>query len=167
MLAPLLPCGCYHMRVTAEPLPALETVAPDNGHDPFPAACAALRQDGYIVPEPERNGRSALTAFRHIATETGFTQPTGGREYYLRLRISAIRQQGRQTLRLEPAELELRTSYVFGEDGQVLWMRKRYPYEQYPGMFDLSYVNREMDRVRALLEQTLNGKESKWSPTTE
>ena len=28
-------------------------------------------------------------------------------------------------------------------------MYKHYPYEKYPGMFDLTLINREMDRVSA------------------
>jgi hypothetical protein len=42
---------------------------------------------------------------------------------------------------------EIRTSYAFNQEGQLGTLYKRYPYEQYPGMFELALINSEMDRV--------------------
>jgi hypothetical protein len=56
---------------------------------------------------------------------------------------------------LESVELEIRSSYVYDEGGKVLSFKKRYPYDHYPGMFDLSSVNWELNRMKGYLESSL------------
>ena len=53
----------------------------------------------------------------------------------------------------ERALAGVRTSYAFNQEGQVGTLYKHYPYEKYPGMFDLVLINRELDRVAADIER--------------
>ena len=101
------------------------------------------------ILETDSSGMVLITAPYHFTTETGFGQPAGGRKYYTQLRIEVLEQNGAVTAHLSHYNFEIRTSYAFNKEGQVGTMYKHYPYEEYPGMFDLALINNEMDRVSA------------------
>lgn len=147
MMLTLLP-ACYHMRVEAEPIAARLITVPGKMHDAV-EKIRTLVEDGWKsrILETDNNGSVLITAPYHFATETGFGQPAGGRKYYTQLRIEIQPQDQSVAVSLSHYNFEIRTSYAYNKDGQVGTMYKHYPYEVYPGMFDLELINREMDRV--------------------
>ena len=102
--------------------------------------------------DADSTGTVLITAPYHFTTDTGFGQPAGGRKYYTQLRIELLQRDGVLTVQLSPYNFEIRTSYAFNDyskGGAVGTMYKHYPYEEYPGMFDLNLINSEIDRVSA------------------
>lgn len=148
-MLPLLP-ACYHMRVEAEPIaPRIVTIT----GQPLDAVrkIRKLVEDVWKcrILETDSSGTVLITAPYHFTTDTGFGQPAGGRKYYTQLRIEVRQQNGIVTTHLSHYNFEIRTSYAYNNQGQVGTMYKHYPYEEYPGMFDLDLINHEMDRVSA------------------
>lgn len=95
----------------------------------------------------ESSGSVLITAPYHFSTDTGFGMPPGGRKYYTQLRIEVLPRPGPVSIKLSPYNFEMRTSYAFNQDGRVGTLHKHYPYEHYPGMFDLARINGEISRV--------------------
>ncbi|RNC72231.1 MAG: hypothetical protein ED859_02530 [Desulfuromonadales bacterium] len=150
--------GCYYFRLAAAPLqkPRFVTVKPVD--EVFGTVRNLLLQDGYIIEQEDPRDRTILTDFRHFSTRAGgVTQPEGGRLYYHKLRVTVEGGDEGAAVVLESVALEIRSSYVYDEGGKVLSFKKRYPYEHYPGMFDLSSVNWELDRMKGYLESSLRG----------
>jgi hypothetical protein len=56
---------------------------------------------------------------------------------------------------LEPIDLEMRSFYVFDQNQNLQTMGKRYSYEDYPGMFDLPPLEKELQRVKMLIDASL------------
>lgn len=148
LLLPLLLAGCYHMRVEAETIePRMVTVRQ--------APTDALRRIRRLVENDmrlwimseENNGATLVTAPWHFYTDTGFGQPAGGRKYYTQLRINVLAGTGGSTVTLSHYNYEIRTSYAYGQDGQVMTMYKHYPHEHYPGMFDNAPLLKELKGV--------------------
>lgn len=148
--------GCYHMRIDPEPLPT-ETVVTSKSTETASRIIKRVLENELQVRilDERNNGSIMISAPRHFATETGFGQPAGGRQYYLQLQIDFIREQNRSYIRLSPFHYELRTSYAYGLEGQVRTLYKIYPYPEYPGMFDISYLENELKRIASLLEHAL------------
>ena len=149
----LLLSACYHLRIDAEPItPLTFTVKEDS-----PSALERIRrlvEDTWRqrILVTEEGGIAMITTPYHFATDTGFGQPPGGRKYYTQLRVE-VRQLDDQTLvTISPYNYEIRTSYAYGEEGQVRTMYKHYPYEKYPGMFDLLPLTKELDRVASAMK---------------
>lgn len=148
--------GCYYFRLAAEPLqkPRFVTVRPAD--EVYATVRRLLEKDGYVIEQEDPRERILLTEFRHISTRAGgVTQPEGGRLYYHKLRVTVGGGEEGADVVLESVELEIRSSYVYEEGGKVLSFRKRYPYEHYPSMFDLSSVNVELRRMEGYLESSL------------
>ena len=123
----------------------------------FAAAKDLLVGGGYVIEQVDSAERVILTEFRHFSTRAGgVTQPEGGRLYFHRLRVTVGGGEEGAAVELESVELEIRSSYVYEEGGKVLSFKKRYPYDHYPSMFDLSLVNRELARMRGYLEKGLS-----------
>lgn len=101
------------------------------------------------ILETDSSGTVLITTPYHFTTETGFGQPAGGRKYYTQLRIEIQQRDGTVSAHLSHYNFEIRTSYAYNKEGQVGTMYKHYPYEEYPGMFDLTLINSEMDRASA------------------
>ena len=101
------------------------------------------------ILETDSSGNVLITTPYHFITDTGFGQPAGGRKYYTQLRIEVQQQNGATSVQISHYNFEIRTSYAYNRDGQVGTMYKHYPYEEYPGMFDLTLINNEMDRAAA------------------
>jgi hypothetical protein len=97
------------------------------------------------------SGLVLITAPYHFYTDTGFGQPAGGRKYYTQLRIEILPQAGLTAIHVSTYNFEMRTSYAFNQDGQIGTLYKHYPYEHYPGMFDLSRIDNELMRVAAIV----------------
>lgn len=154
MLA-LLP-ACYHMRVEAEPI-ATRTITISGKPLDAVAKIRKLVEEEWKcrILETDSSGSVMITAPYHFTTDTGFGQPAGGRKYYTQLRIEVRQQAGSTLVGISPYNFEIRTSYAYNDysKGGVGTMYKHYPYEEYPGMFDLDLINREMDRVLADMHQ--------------
>lgn len=145
----LLP-ACYHMRADAEPIAARIITLPGRPQDVV-RKIRTLLEDTWKcrILETDSSGTILITAPYHFTTETGFGQPAGGRKYYTQLRIEVQMINGAVTAHISHYNFEIRTSYAFNKEGQVGTMYKHYPYEEYPGMFDLTLINSEMDRASA------------------
>lgn len=104
------------------------------------------------VLEVESSGSVLITAPYHFATDTGFGMPPGGRKYYTQLRIEVIPGSGMVSIKISAYKFEMKTSYAFNQDGRVGTLHKHYPYENYPGMFDLARINSEMGRVETSIK---------------
>lgn len=143
----LLP-ACYHMRADAEPIAPRIISLPGQPQD-VTRKIRTLLEDTWKcrILETDSSGTILITAPYHFTTETGFGQPAGGRKYYTQLRIEVQKNNGTVTAHISHYNFEIRTSYAFNKDGQVATMYKHYPYEEYPGMFDLALINSEMDRA--------------------
>lgn len=146
----LLP-ACYHMRSEVEPI--AERVITVSGQ-PREVVGKIRRfveeKRNYRILETDSSGSVLITAPYHFTTETGFGQPAGGRKYYTQLRIEVQQHNDAVTINISHYNFEIRTSYAYNDysrGGAVGTMYKHYPYEEYPGMFDLTLINREMDRV--------------------
>jgi hypothetical protein len=140
--------ACYHMRAEPEliatrsitiTVPPLEAVKKIRRLAERTWKCRILETDS--------SGTVLITAPYHFTTETGFGQPAGGRKYYTQLKIDVHQLNGTTTVQISHYNFEIRTSYAYTKDGEVHTMYKHYPYEKYPGMFDLTLINNEMDRV--------------------
>ncbi len=143
----LLP-GCYHMRVEVESIPKRVIAIKAQPHEAVRKIRSHIEDDWKCrILEADSAGTVLITAPYHFNTETGFGQPAGGRKYYTQLRIEVIEHNGTSTVNLSHYNFEIRTSYAFNQEGQLGTLYKRYPYEQYPGMFELALINSEMDRV--------------------
>jgi hypothetical protein len=105
------------------------------------------------ILETDSTGTILITSPNHFTTDTGFGQPAGGRKYYTQLRIEILDQNGALSAQISHHNFEIRTSYAYNKEGQVGTMYKHYPYEEYPGMFDLGLINSELDRVSAEIRQ--------------
>lgn len=155
-----LAAGCYHLRLEPAALPVQRAVTARAATDVFDRVRDVLVQDGYAVERSERrdNGEGGVITcgYRHFSTRAGgISQPVGGRLYYHRLMITVNGGEEGAEILMESTGLEIRSSYVYEEGGAVRSFAKRYPYEQYPGMFDLKAVDRELARVRGMLEAAL------------
>jgi hypothetical protein len=144
---PAFAAACYH-RTEAEPIAprvfTIKAAAPDT-----------LRKIRMLVEERwqhrildvDSSGTVLITAPYHFATDTGLGQPAGGRKYYTQLKIGVERENDRTLVTISPHNYEIRTSYAYGLGGEVRTMYKHYPYDEYPGMFDLDPLKQELERV--------------------
>lgn len=149
LMLTLLP-SCYHMRAEAEPIDTRVITLTGHPDDAVRKIRTLLEKQWKCrILETDSSGRVLITAPHHFTTETGFGQPAGGRKYYTQLRIEIQQLNGIVTAHISHYNFEIRTSYAFNNEGQVGTMYKHYPYEKYPGMFDLTLINNEMDRVSA------------------
>jgi hypothetical protein len=155
VVAMLLP-ACYHMRVMPEPIqPRIISVGltPD---EVLPRLRKVLDEELHVhVLKEEQEGNVLLTFPLQFHTDTGFGQPPGGRRYYVQLRIDLDRQGGQTMITVAADRFELRTSYAYSDEGQLHTLTKIYPYEEYPGMFDLSVMIREMRKVTGIIERAM------------
>lgn len=146
---PLLP-ACYHMRVVAEPIAIRSITIAGQPLDVVNKIRKLVEDDWKCrILETDSGGTVLITAPFHFATDTGFGQPAGGRKYYTQLRIEVQQKDGTVTVNLSHYNFEIRTSYAYNDysKGGVGTLYKHYPYEEYPGMFDLDLINREMDQI--------------------
>jgi hypothetical protein len=136
------------MRADAEPIAARIINLPGEQQDAV-RKIRTLIEDQWKcrILETNSSGNILITAPYHFTTETGFGQPAGGRKYYTQLRIEVQMNNGTVTAHISHYNFEIRTSYAFNKEGQLGTMYKHYPYQEYPGMFDLALINSEMDRA--------------------
>jgi hypothetical protein len=145
----LLP-ACYHMRAEAEPIATRVITLPGQPNDAVRKIRTLLEKKWNCrILETDSSGTVLITAPYHFTTDTGFGQPAGGRKYYTQLRIEIQQLNGIVTAHISHYNFEIRSTYAFNKEGQVGTLYKHYPYEEYPGMFDLDLINREMDRAAA------------------
>lgn len=144
--------GCYHMRAEAEPIAPRTVSVPGNSARILQKIRGLIEDEWKCrILETDYTGTVLITAPYHFTTDTGFGQPAGGRKYYTQLRIEALEKDGAALIRISPYNFEIRSSYAYnnyaGGSKDVGTLYKHYPYEEYPGMFDLDLINQEMDRV--------------------
>ncbi|MDD2367275.1 MAG: hypothetical protein PHN84_14045 [Desulfuromonadaceae bacterium] len=148
LVLPALLAGCYHMRVESEPIETRVVTLPGNQDDVIGRISRHIEEKfNCRILEADSAGTFIITAPYSFITDTGFGQPPGGRKYYTQLKIEINEQDGVKTASISHYNFEIRTSYAFNDNGKVGTMYKHYPYKEYPGMFDLDLINREMDRV--------------------
>lgn len=151
----LVSAGCYHVRLGPVPLDREEFVVAKPKEDIFPVIEGLLSDGGFTILRREPDEGVIETDYRFFFKDTGDQQPAEGRDYYYRLRVRLADAVGGTRVTIEVGALELRTHYVYDENGGINQLTKRYPYEQYPSMFDLTQVNRELRRVGQILRRTL------------
>ncbi len=142
------------MRIEAEPIEPRHVVVSRPSHETIKKIRRFLEEEWKLRMLDEDVPESVIiTAPYHFATETGFGQPAGGRKYYTQLRIEVVDQEKGAAVDVSHYHFEIRTSYAYNKDGKLGTMYKHYPYEEYPGMFDLSLINNEMNRVAVELKK--------------
>lgn len=152
----LVASGCYHLRLAATPIEDVRFSVKLPVERVTEAVKLLLQQDGYAIETADAREGTILTDYRHFSTRAGgVTLPAGGRLYFHKLKVTISGTGDETTVALASVELEIRSSYVYEDDGRVQALKKRYPYEQYPGMFDLSTVTWELNRVRGYLQTSL------------
>ena len=151
----LLP-ACYHLRVLPEP------IQPRSFDSGLPQQEALVRVREVLdkklqlrILDEQQDGTVLITAPNTFFTDTGFGQPAGGRKYYVRIRIEVAPQGSQSAITVAAYSFELRTSYAYSEDGALHTLTKVYPYEEYPGMFNIKEMNREVKMVADLIEQAM------------
>jgi len=149
--------GCYHMRLLPEPLESADFKVSQPVARAFAEFEKRLRQDGFLLETVDNGSGVILTGYRFFYNDTGFGQPAGGRDYYYRLKVKVTTEGKGVAVHLAPFDLELRTFYVYDHEGKLDTLKKRYPYEVYPGMFELEYLNKELQRVKDLLAEKWQG----------
>lgn len=139
------------MRGEAEPIAERVITVPGQPHEVVGRIRRFVEDKwNYRILKTGSAGNVLITAPYHFTTDTGFGQPAGGRKYYTQLRFEIQQQKDTVTIHISHYNFEIRTSYAFNDysrGGEVGTMYKHYPYEEYPGMFDLTLINKEMDRV--------------------
>lgn len=152
MLA-LLP-ACYHMRGEPEPIATRVITISGKKYDAVRKVRTLIEGEWKSrILETDSSGTALITAPYHFKTDTSFGQPAGGRKYYTQFRIEILQRGEKLTIHLSHYNFEIRTSYAYNKDSQVATMYKHYPYEEYPGMFNLDLINNEMDRVSAEIKR--------------
>lgn len=144
----LIQSGCYHMRAEAVPIGTRVIEVKAEQADAM-RRIRRLVEDEWKsrILEVDNSGSVLITAPHHFFTDTGFGMPAGGRKYYTQLRIEILPRPGQTIIQVSPYNFEMRTTYAFNQDGRLGTLHKHYPYEHYPGMFDLSRIDNEMSRV--------------------
>jgi hypothetical protein len=157
MLWCLVVSGCYHMRVNPEPLPTKQIVTNKRNEVAIRIIQRVLENELNIrILDEESNGRTLISAPRLFATDTSFGMPAGGRHYYVQYRFELARDSANHcVVTIRPYNYDMRTSYAYNLEGKVKTLYKIYPYPEYPGMFDLTFLEQEMQKIAALLESAL------------
>lgn len=146
--------GCYHLRLVPAPLEKARLVTTKQDREALDAIASVLRGDGFDI-QYLRGESGVVTGVRKFYTENGPGQPVEGRHYFYRLRVEILPKKPATEIFLEPFALEIESNYVYDSDGSLKSTMKRYPYEAYPGMFELSFVSQEVERVKDILERNL------------
>ncbi len=149
----VLLAGCYHLRPVATPLNSYCFFLQGSPASIFAIIGNVLKEDGFVIEEEAKDGSALVTSSRYFYNDSGVTQPAGGRNYYYRLKVTLKQRGSRVAVTLEPLSLAIVSTYVYDADGQAVNLSKRYPYEEYPGMFELSYLDQELLRVMTLLQR--------------
>lgn len=156
LLITAISSGCYHLRVNPEPLPVHQIVTKKNSDVAKSIISRILESELNIrIMDEENRGNTLISAPRHFATDNSFGMPAGGRQYYSQLQIEINRGKEGCIITISPYNYELRTSYAYGLEGHVHTLYKTYPYSEYPGMFDLSFLEQDLKKVSFLLETAL------------
>ena len=152
MLMPVMLSACYHMRTEAVPITTQVIEVRSEPADVM-RRIRRLVEDEWKsrILEADSSGFVLITAPYHFFTDTGSGMPAGGRKYYTQLRIEILPHSGQTVIQVSPYNFEMRTTYAFNQDGQLGTLHKHYPYEHYPGMFDLSRIDNEMSLVSAVI----------------
>lgn len=145
--------ACYHMRAEVEPINARVIEVKADPAD----AMLKIRKLVEVewqnrILETDISGSILTTAPYHFYTDTGAGMPAGGRKYYTQLRIEISQRSGQAFIQVSPYNFEMRTSYAYSQDGRLGTLYKHYPYQHYPGMFDLTRINNELDRVAGIIK---------------
>lgn len=144
------------MRAEAEPIATRVITIPQDATNPAGKIRTLLEDKlNCRILETDSTGNILITAPYHFITDTSVGQPAGGRKYYTQLRIEIQQLDGVTTVHLSHHNFEIRTSYAYNDYSKqgVGTIYKHYPYEEYPGMFDLDLINREMDRVSLAIQK--------------
>ena len=154
-VALLLP-ACYHMRMVADPIQSQSISVGQTPEEALRRIRKTLEQQLHIrVIDEQRNGTVLISTPHHFFTDTGFGQPAGGRKYLVQLQIEVETRNGQTIVTVVPLKFELRTSYAYSSEGNLLTLYKVYPYEEYPGMFDTNIMTREVRMVAGIIERAM------------
>lgn len=144
--------ACYHMRAEVVPIKTRVIEVKAEPADAMRRIRALVEVDWKSrILETDSSGSVLITAPYHFFTDTRPGMPAGGRKYYTQLRIEILRRSEQAIIQVSPYNFEMRTTYAFNQDGHLGTLHKHYPYEHYPGMFDLSQINNELSRVSVII----------------
>lgn len=144
--------GCYHMRAEVVPIRSRVFEVKAEPADAMRRIRKMVEDEWKSrILEMDSSGSVLITAPNHFYTDTSVGMPAGGRKYYTQFRIEIQPQAGGTAIQVSPYNFEMRTSYAFNQDGQIGTLYKHYPYEHYPGMFDLSRIDNELTRVASII----------------
>lgn len=155
VVALLLP-ACYHLRIVADPIQPQSITVRQTPEEALRRIRTTLEKELHIrVVDEQRDGTVLISTPHHFFTDTGFGQPAGGRKYLVQLQIEVEPRNGQTIVRVVPRNFELRTSYAYSSEGKLHTLFKVYPYEEYPGMFDLDVMTREVRMVAGIIERAM------------
>ena len=148
--------ACYHMRLVAEPIPPHSISVWQTPEETLRRIKYALEKNLHLrIVAEQRDGTVLISSPHHFFTDTGFGQPAGGRKYFVQLQIEVETNNGRTIVKVVPHKFELRTSYAYSSEGKLHTLYKVYPYEKYPGMFDLEIMKKEVKMVAAIIDRAM------------
>lgn len=156
ILLTLLTAGCYHMRFTAKEVPPPEFNVSVPPATAFRRVEQILATDGFSLEMDDPDRLVILTGLRFFYNDSGFGQPPGGRNYFHKLRVVLCPDRKGTRVELSDTALEIQSFYLYENEGELVTLKKHYPYEEYPGMFDLDAVKAELARVSAKLQRGMN-----------
>ena len=144
--------ACYHMRVVAEPIQVRSITTRQAPSESLRRINRALQKDLQLrVVAQEQGGRVLISAPRQFHIDTGVGQPAGGRKYFVQLQIEVQDHNSGSRISIKGHNFEIRTSYVYSDHGQLETLYKVYPYEEYPGMFNIDIMNQEMQKLAEII----------------
>lgn len=156
VMTALLLSACYHLRVVADPIPASSICVRQAPEVALRRARKTLEKELHIrIVDEQRDGMVLITSPHHFFTDTGFGQPAGGRRYLVQLQIEVEAHNGQTIVTVAPRKFEIRTSYAYSSEGALHTLYKAYPYEEYPGMFDINIMKQEVQMVTGVLERAM------------
>lgn len=154
-VALLLP-ACYHLRIVADPIQPQSITVRQTPEEALRRIRKTLENELHIrVVDEQRDGTVLISTPHHFFTDTGFGQPAGGRKYLVQLQIEVETRNGQTIVTVVPRNFELRTSYAYSSEGTLHTLFKVYPYEEYPGMFNLDVMTLEVRMVAGIIERAM------------
>ena len=155
VVALLLP-ACYHLRLVADPIPPQSISVRQTPEEALRRIKKTLEKELHLrVVAEQRDGMVLISTPHHFFTDTGFGQPAGGRKYFVQFQIEVDSSNGQSIVTVVPRHFELRTSYAYSSEGKLHTLYKVYPYEKYPGMFDINIMKREVKRVAGVIDRAM------------
>ncbi len=147
--------GCAHLRLTASPLEPVVFEVSSSPANTYESVTALLLRKGFDLVREDPGAGILVTGEIPFNAATGSGGGGRGRDYVYTLKLGLRQTETGTEVVLEPLDLATRLLRVEAQGGRLTRISRRYTYEEYPGMFDLACLNRELCRVKDLLESNL------------